>query len=57
MAIVDAIFQVIQGLILLRIEGRVVGDADPGRLGSFAPAAQPFFAGFSSGDLACGRWA
>ena len=41
LAVATAIFQAIQGLLVLRIEGRISAHADPGGLGSPAPAPEP----------------
>jgi len=52
MAIATTIFQVVEGLTLLRIEGKVVPSVVPAVWDRLLRLPTRFFAGFSSGDLA-----
>ena len=52
MALSATIFQVVEGLILLRIEGKVVPSLVPAVWDRLLRLPTRFFAGFSSGDLA-----
>ena len=52
MAVSTAIFQVVEGLTLLRIEGKIVPAVVPAVWDRLLRLPTRFFAGFSSGDLA-----